>query len=256
MKIALVTPAGRQSRNGNRNTAVRWARMLRTERHRVAEETSWDGAAVDALLALHARKSHPSIARYAACHPGRRSIVALTGTDLYRDIRTDDSAQASLRLATRLVLLQEEGLAELPPGLRAKARVVHQSAPSIARRPALRNVFEVLVIGHLREEKDPFRAALALRHVPPDSRIRIHHLGRALDAGFADEASAWQRADGRYRWLGERAHGQVRRMLARAAVMLMSSRLEGGCQCRVGSHRRRLSCHRVESVRQCRHAGA
>lgn len=228
MRITLVTPAGRESRNGNRNTAVRWARMLRALGHRAKVQVRWDGSSTDVLLALHARKSHESIARFAARHPEQYLILALTGTDLYRDIRVDADARRSLELATRLVLLQDEGLAELSPALRAKSDVVYQSAQPMARRPALRDAFEVLVIGHLREEKDPFRAALALGHLPTDSRIRVHHFGKALDAAHGQFALDLQSREPRYRWLGERPHWQVRQHLARARVLVMSSRMEGG----------------------------
>ncbi len=228
MKIALVTPAKPGSRNGNRNTALRWASMLRRLGHRVRVQTEWGQAPADAMLALHARRSHASIERFAARYPARQLVLALTGTDLYGDIRFDPAAQASLRLASDLVVLQSEGLRELAAEHRAKARVVYQSAPSIRRRPPLRTVFEVLVVGHLREVKDPFRAALALRQVPPDSRIRVRQFGSALDAEHARQARKLEREQPRYRWLGERAHWQVRKSLARAALMVISSRTEGG----------------------------
>lgn len=228
MRITLVTPAGRESRSGNRNTAVRWAGMLRALGHRVEVQVRWDGSPADVLFALHARKSYDSMARFTAHRSAGRLILALTGTDLYRDIRFDADAQRSLELATRLVLLQDEGMAELSPALRRKCDVVYQSAQSVTRRPALRHAFEVLVVGHLREEKDPFRAALALAHLPPQSRIRVHHFGKALDTGYAQQALALQERDSRYRWLGERPHWQVRQHLARARVLVMSSRMEGG----------------------------
>lgn len=228
MRIVLVTPAGRESKSGNRNTAVRWARMLRELGHQVSIQTQWEGQATDLLMALHARKSHPSIQRFAHECPQARLIVVLTGTDLYRDIRSDADAKESLRLAHRLVVLQEEGLGELTRAQRVKAMVVMQSAQPIPRRPALRQCFEVLVIGHLREEKDPFRAALALRWIPMDSRIRVHHLGKAMDEAHAREARALQQAQPRYHWFGERPHWQVRQYLARARLMVLSSRMEGG----------------------------
>jgi hypothetical protein len=50
---------------------------------------------------------------------------------LYRDIRSDAQAQRSLDLATRLVVLQAEGLRELPPVHAAKAMVIYQSARTL-----------------------------------------------------------------------------------------------------------------------------
>ena len=35
MKISLITPAKKQSKAGNRTTAARWARILKTLGHRV-----------------------------------------------------------------------------------------------------------------------------------------------------------------------------------------------------------------------------
>lgn len=228
MRIAIITPAAARSRSGNRNTALRWAAMLRRLGHRVRVQVDWDGAPADLMLALHARKSHPSIRRFAAKYPSRPLILALTGTDLYRDIRADREARESLRLATRLVVLQDMGLKELPPELRAKTRVIYQSASPGRRQPPLRNCFEVTVIGHLREEKDPFRCACALRHLPAPSRIRVAQLGRALSAEMEKQARDWMAKEPRYRWLEERPHWQAMRYLARSRLMVISSRMEGG----------------------------
>ena len=106
MKIVLITPAAPGSRHGNRGTAVRWAGMLRELGHSVKVQVEWDGACADLMLALHARRSHASIHSFVACCPDKPVILALTGTDLYRDIRTDAGAQASMRLATRMIVLQ------------------------------------------------------------------------------------------------------------------------------------------------------
>ena len=226
MQIALITPAGRGANNGNSNTAQRWARLLRQLGHRVAMQLDWDGEPADLMLALHARRSHASIERFAVAHPDRPLIVTLTGTDLYRDIRRDVAAQASLRYATRLIVLQEMGLQELNLKLRAKGDVVYQSAWPIKRKRPLKRSFEVLVIGHLREEKDPLRTALALQYLR--GAIRVTHLGKGLDETLAGQARALMRADPRYRWLGARAHADVRRYLARARLLVISSRMEGG----------------------------
>lgn len=215
-------------RNGNRNTAVRWAAWLRSLGHTVKVEQQWSGAAADAMIALHARRSYDSIVRYAREWPQRPLFVALTGTDLYRDIESDPDARHSLALATRLIVLQELGAESLPAGFRSKVRVVYQSARAVRQQRSLVSCFEVVVSGHLREEKDPFRAAAAATRLPATSRIRITHLGRALDAAMADQAQAWMAREPRYRWLGEVAHGRAMRLLARGRLMVISSRMEGG----------------------------
>ena len=228
MKIALITPAAPGSRHGNRGTAMRWAGMLHELGHKVSIQVDWDGSSVDLMLALHARRSHASMRNFAICCPDQPLILALTGTDLYRDIRTDAEAQASLQLATRMIVLQQMGLLELAPALRRKTRVVYQSAQRVQRVPPLKSCFEVVVSGHLREEKDPFRAAAALAYLPAGSRIRVTHIGGAMSPAMAREAQAWMKREPRYRWLGEVAHGKALRLLARSRLMVISSRMEGG----------------------------
>ena len=228
MKIALVTPAGPGVRNGNRVTAVRWSRFLRQLGHEVLLQESWDGEESEAMIALHARRSHRSIARYANAHPDRPLLVALTGTDLYRDVRSDAAARESLELATALIVLQEKGPEELEPGYRAKTRVIYQSAePARPLTPAKRR-FEVCVIGHLREEKDPFRAALAARLLPATSRVRVTHIGRPYDEALAEKAVSENSENPRYRWLGETPRWKARRLLARSRLLAQTSVIEGG----------------------------
>ncbi len=125
-------------------------------------------------------------------HPDRPLVVVLTGTDLYRDIRTDASAQRSLQQATHLVVLQEQGVLELEPALRAKCRVIYQSAPKLAAVDPPRRVLRVVNVGHLRDEKDPetfMRAAVRLAH---RDDLRFEQIGAALDPRF--EAAAQRTA--------------------------------------------------------------
>ena len=228
MKIAIVTPAAAGSRTGNRHTAQRWAAMLRAAGHTVTLATDWNARPADVLLALHARRSHDSILRYRAAYPQGKLVVVLTGTDLYRDIRYDAGAQLSLKLAQRLVVLQEEGLKELPRQFRAKTRVVYQSAQVKVKSNPPANKFRLCVLGHLREEKDPFRAALALKLIPAQEKIELVHLGKPMSPDMAAQAKALMTEEPRYRWLGAVPHGRALNWLARSQLMVISSRMEGG----------------------------
>lgn len=228
MKIALITPAAATSRYGNRNTAVRWAGLLRELGHRVGIAEQWDGRSADLMLALHARRSHDSMVRFAEQHPLKPLVLALTGTDLYRDIRVDANAQESMALATRMIVLQALGLRELSPALRRKTGVVLQSCEPIRRGRPLPGCFEIVVSGHLRDEKDPFRGAEALALLPETSHIRITHIGGARDPALAREARRWMKREPRYHWLDELPRARALATLARARVMLISSKLEGG----------------------------
>ena len=226
MRIQLVTPAPPGSRSGNRVTALRWARHLRALGHRVEVGEGIEGRSPgDLLIALHARKSSRSIDRFPRDRP---VVVALTGTDIYGDVR-HPVIRRSLERADRLVVLQERALAELPAASRAKARVILQSAQPLSRRqPKRKRTFDVLVVGHLRRVKDPFRAALASRKLSSESRIRVLHVGAALTEAMATRAERLMKTAPRYRWLGEQPRWKVRGLMARSHLLVLSSLAEGG----------------------------
>jgi len=228
MKIAITVPPSAVPRSGNRHTAARWRGFLRDLGHRVRVETEWSGGNDDLLLALHARKSYPSIHRFRQARPDAPLVVTLTGTDLYRDIRKHADARRSLAMATRLAVLQDEGLRELGPALRRKASVVYQSSGVRLRHAPCKSHFRIAVIGHLRREKDPFRAVRALRHCDRSARIEIVQIGAALDPEMRAEARKWSKREPRYRWLGSVAHGRAMRWLSTSHVLVVSSVMEGG----------------------------
>jgi putative glycosyltransferase (TIGR04348 family) len=202
--------------------------MLRAAGPKVTLAVQWDGTPADALFALHARRSHASVLHYLELYPEGRLFVVLTGTDLYRDIRHDAAAQLSMKLAQRLVVLQDEGLKELPPQYRAKTRVVYQSAQAKPGGTPPGKTFRICVLGHLREEKDPFRAALALKLIPADAPIGLVHLGQAMSPAMQAQAENLMKCDPRYRWLGGLPYWRALRWLGRSHLMVISSRMEGG----------------------------
>jgi putative glycosyltransferase (TIGR04348 family) len=224
-RLFIVTPAGAGTRNGNRHTALRWATLLRASGHRVRVALAWNGEPCDAMIALHARRSAESIARYAAT--GKPLVVTLTGTDLYKDLPGSAEAQRSLALADRIVVLQEAAPAALEPALRRKTRVVFQSAAPRLRRAPPADRFRACVIGHLRAEKDPLRAVAALSLLA-DARIQLVQIGGALDASLGKQAEAWMAREPRYRWLGALPHGRALAWLAKSHVLIVSSLMEGG----------------------------
>jgi len=234
-RVVIVCPARRDDNNGNWQTAWRWQRMLRSH-HPVRIVHHWpDGprAALDQImLALHARRSASAIVAWSkrARAPGEADglAVVLTGTDLYQDILHDTQAQASLDCAQILVTLQELGPLALPPALRGKARVMFQSTTARQRLHKTDQLLRVAVVGHLRDVKMPQTVFAAARLLRDDLDIRIDHIGAPLDPLLADQARYTAATCPGYRWHGVLPHGQTRRWMQRAHLLLHPSRIEGG----------------------------
>ena len=205
-------------------------RILRELGHDVHIAHRYNGAAADLMIALHAWRSSDSIRNFRERYPDRPLIVGMSGTDVYDYIDRDPAPTLrSLACADRLVALQELAGRRVPARFRGKVRVVHQSAVALPRVDNRRTGrFDVAVIGHLREVKDPFRAAKAARRLPASSRIRIVHLGAAETPQWAATARAEAAANPRYVWRGDRPRADVRRLLCRARAMVLSSLSEGG----------------------------
>ena len=226
-RVCIVSPALAEANNGNWHTASRWQKFLAP----VAEvqiALAWGGAPADALIALHARRSADSIERFAAAHPHAPLALALTGTDLYRDIRTEARAQHALQCASHVVVLQDEGLTALPAEARARARVIVQSATKLVRREASQRPFELVAVGHLREEKDPATLMAAALLLPADAPLHITHIGGALDPALGRIAQQTMQACPLYRWLGALPRASARRHIAGAQALVHMSRMEGG----------------------------
>jgi len=230
--LCIVTPALADANNGNWQTARRWAQLL-SGRYRVRISGQWTGelegdASTDLLLALHARRSADSIAAWARLRPGQGLVVALTGTDLYRDITVDAAAKRSLMLAQRLIVLQEQGPQALPEALREKCRVVFQSStPRVTLHKTTRHL-RAVVVGHLRAEKAPQMVWDAARLLARDEGIQIDHLGSALDPALGEAARQTQADCPHFRWLGAVSHANARDRIQRAHLLLHPSQMEGG----------------------------
>ncbi len=218
-----MCPAPAGSRLGNRVTAVRWQRMFRELGHE-AEIVDEATDAHDVLVALHAAKSASAV------HGWRGPIaLALTGTDLYRDIHHDPRARKSLALADRLVVLHDLAPNDVPAEVRAKVRVIRQSAePPPGEHPRATDAFEIALVAHARKEKDPLRAAVAARALPASSRVRVVHAGRALAPDVEEALVREARENPRYVWLGEVSEDDALALVARSSLLVLTSEMEGG----------------------------
>lgn len=229
-RIVLVTPALADANNGNWQTARRWQRLL-SAGFDVRMVTQWrpgEGGDEALMIALHARRSAPSVQAWRQARPEAPLLLALTGTDLYRDIDTDADAKRSLALADALVVLNEQGPRKLPEAWRSKCHVVLQSCTS--RQPVAKAArrLRALAVGHLRPEKDPLTLVRASRRLAGRPDILLDHIGGVLDKALAETLRVEALGAPRYRWLGPLPHAQVRRRIQSAHVLVHTSRMEGG----------------------------
>ena len=225
--IVIVTPALADANNGNWQTARRWSRML-GKAYRVRLAAQWSGGDESLLVALHARRSASSVAAWRVTNPNRPVLLALTGTDLYRDIDTDANAQRSMDLADALVVLNELGPQRLAPQWQAKCHVLLQSCSARVAKTPTRRHLRSLMVGHLRAEKDPLTYLAAAQLLSGRYDILFDHLGAALDPALGAQALALQASHPRYRWWGAVSHATARARIQAAHVLVHPSRMEGG----------------------------
>ena len=230
MKIILITPALPHSRAGNRATAIRWKNIFTDLGHQVDVTTQYNGKNYDIMVALHAWRSAETIHRFRQERPDRPLVVALTGTDLYKYIKTHPTPTLhSIKISDILITLHDLAHLAIPKKYRNKISVIYQSAKSITKKKKKKKRnFDVCVMGHLRDEKDPLRTAYAVRRLPDHSTIRVRQFGKAHTPRWAELAQQEMKSNARYRWYGEVPHWQVRREYASADLMVLSSKMEGG----------------------------
>jgi len=227
-RVCIVSPAAAAANNGNWHTVARWQRFLAPVAAVSIRGPSDDPGEADLLIALHARRSADVVRQWREARPAAPLALVLTGTDLYRDLDHDPRARHSLECASRVVVLQEEGLARLDASTRAKAVVIVQSASAVRAARSPGNP-EFVAVGHLRAEKDPETLMRAARLLAAEGNApTLAHIGAALDAGLGDAARATAAACPAYRWLGGLSHAAARRAIARACALVHPSVMEGG----------------------------
>ena len=230
MKIILITPAKKYSKNGNRTTALRWSKILRKLGHKVTIDIEYRGGKADLMIALHAWRSAESIKEFKHSCPSGKIIVALTGTDFNEFMHSHpETTLCSMEYANRLVCLHDQVARVLPRKFHSKLRVIYQSAVSLKKQYTKSLVyFDVCLVAHMRAVKDPVRGPLAVRLVNKNSRLRIVHLGKAHNETWEKWAKEEEKNNPRYVWRGEKVSAEVRRVISKSQLLLVSSRSEGG----------------------------
>jgi putative glycosyltransferase (TIGR04348 family) len=207
---------------------LRWQSFLKKLGHEVRISNHWSGKNTDALIALHAYRSHASLVQFRKLYPQRPIILIITGTDLYRDMPTHTEVLKSMEMSDAIIVLQSAALAMLPKHFQTKTHVIYQSAKSVKRKALLKKSFLVSVIGHLRPEKDPFCTPESLKYLRPESKIQVLHMGKAMSPEMKSLAKAYNKELKNYQWLDELSHSETLQQLSRSHLMVISSLMEGG----------------------------
>jgi putative glycosyltransferase (TIGR04348 family) len=229
MIIRFLAPATHNIRNGNVVTSDRWRSFLENLGHRVIFGPETAGEVCDLLVVFNAYKNREAIREAVNKGSAPRIVICLTGTDLYQDLKNDPAAEDVLHRADQLVVLHPSALHELPPAVRNRTMVIFQSAVPPLICPAKETEsFDVCVIAHLREVKDPLRAARAARLLPPESRVRVSLVGKALSNELAEEAAREAAGNPRFHWLGEQSGERTAEILQKSRLLVLSSISEGG----------------------------
>lgn len=237
MRILIFSPKTPDSRAGNFTTASRWQKLLQSAGHRVQigfDSTLTNFDDVDLLIGLHATRSAKMILRFRKRHPNRSAMIALTGTDLYRDLtrpRKPATAIKALDQCSRILILQPLMAKRLPKKWRRKSQLVMMDVAAKAKpnRTWVPNRANVCVIGHLRYEKDPFRAEMAVRSLPDEFSIRVSHAGASLIPADPKGIRIKQRQhrNENWKWLNSIPQSQVLKLMQRSDLLVNSSRIEG-----------------------------
>lgn len=226
-RIDVVVPPLATGQSGNSVTGERYVRMFNDLGHEstLVAETR---VGSDLVVALNAYRTAAAVK--AATAAGSLIVVVLTGTDIYRFLASDaDVVLETLDQAHRLVGLNDRVGSELERRHRERLEIIPEGArrSAVVRRTSATE-FSVVVVGHLRDEKDPRTVAAAVRDLPSQSRITVHHYGAPHSTDWAEWAQSEQRSNSRYRWHGEIPRSEMESIYAQAHVLVNSSMIEGG----------------------------
>jgi putative glycosyltransferase (TIGR04348 family) len=225
--IVIVCPAPAEADDAHAHVATRWWRMLRGHSRTVLVE-HWQGEASDLMIAVDARRSAASVAAWRQARPDAPLLLALTGTDLHRDLLFDAAAQRTLQVADRVVVLHEAALPLLSPAARAKARVVWPSTRPLRGLPPPKARLRAVQIGTLCEEHAPMDFMRAARRLADRDDIAFLQIGAATDAKLEAAARRTAAECPGYQWLGALPRGEARQHLRHAQLLVAPNRIEGG----------------------------
>ena len=213
-------------RKGSFVTRERWTDILENLGHEIVLGDSITDAP-DLVIAFHAYKSSELVFDFKELHPEVPLYICMTGTDLYKLEKA--KAERTLKLADKIIVLQDRAKNLIPEDYQDKVVVIYQSADIIDNVKLYKSeeFFDVLVVGHLRDVKDPMRTAIAVRDLPKYSKIRVIHLGAIIEPEYSLLVEEELAINTRYEYLGELSKEEVCNHMSSSSLMVLSSRTEG-----------------------------
>jgi len=232
LDVLVSTPFPLDSQLGNTVSALRIAHRINSIGLRTVTAQEFTGQDAGALIALHARRSLPTVDAFREKYPGRPVITVITGSDLYQDLpRGDTEVLRGMEIADRLVLYQDASAQDVPEQFRDKLSVIWKSVdldPHDSNASPPVDHFACAILAHLRPIKDPFLPVEALSGLPETTRIKINHFGEAIDEDLAAEAKEWMRKEPRYSWHGHISREDVPETICTSHLTINSGLAEGG----------------------------
>ena len=228
MKICIIHPTSNARSSGNRITALRWGRILKSLDCSVQISTELPEPGIDLLIAMNPAKIGALALDYLANSPNCRLIFAITGTDLHGSETNLNLSIAALEKAFRIICINPLSKELLPAKLKSRCSVILQSCSNqilddnseISRKG-------VIIVGHLRSEKDPMLILDALEQIDKTSRPKVSHFGAALDESYRELAYQASTGPLPYTWYGEVEPQRVQQEMRKAKALVLSSRVEG-----------------------------
>lgn len=234
MKDVLIhSPFPRQDSQGNSTTADRLERILREGGLSVEMEEEWyNGSEARCLVALNARRSAGAVEEFRDACPESRVVLVLTGTDInHPEMLHDESVtRQTMHAADSLVLLHEGSLERVPEDLHERCKVIYPSVDlpeGLQYHPNEGDVFEVLMAGNVRSEKNLPLAMDACALLPVNSRVLVNVYGDG-EGALAQKMLAATASSAPFLWKGKTDHAALIEKMADADLLLNTSNQEGG----------------------------
>jgi glycosyltransferase involved in cell wall biosynthesis len=232
-QVLVFTPFPLDSLQGNTVSALRIARLLRqagVPARAIDVIPGPETVAATALIALHACRSVAAMEEFAQRFPGRPRHLLLPGSDLFRCLPEGDPRPLpAMEAADSLVVANEALVACVPGQLRDKLHVIPKSlATEVPHWAPVDGRFRVIVVAHLRAQKDPLLAARAVALLADIEELELEHVGAEVEEGCAVRIRECVRRDPRCHWLGQLPHHETVARAAASHVLLNTSLMEGG----------------------------